>query len=92
MLVFQHLKIRQKLINNCSGPISGVLVTNPHMHVPAMFEADPRNGVQNFPQKLQIVDRRQTTDDRQTDRRTPHHDNSHLVPRTKVAKKVDFYN
>ena len=79
MPVFQHLKIRQNLKNNRRGPISGVQVTNPHMHVPARFEADPRNSVQNFPQKLQIVDGL-------TDRRTLHHDNSHLVRWTKVAK------
>ena len=64
MPVFQHLKIRQNLENICRGPISGVQVTNPHMHVPAVFEAELRNGVQNFPQKLQIVhrQRRQTAD------------------------------
>ena len=73
MPIFQHLKIRQKLKNNRRGPIFGVKVTKPHMHVHARLEADPLNREKNFPQKLQIVhgqtDRRQTTD-RWTDGRT----------------------
>ena len=53
-----------KLEKNSRGPIFGVKVTRPHIHVHTRFEADLVNNAQKFSLKLQII-RRQT--DGQTD-------------------------
>ena len=88
---FELSKIHQKLKKNLTDLIFGMKVGINQIYHYAKFGMNPLNDVQNFHPKLKNCPRTTRRPDdpttRQTDRRTPHDGNSHLVRWTKVAKK-----